>query len=110
MPTSAEKKNATVVTVFPSKARDFVLVRPQADGSLQAVHPLEILALDRTAEKIASVGQGRPPLALVLALCRLLVPCLRYRGSGRHLVVEPWSQADLCGESMPGDVRTTLAK
>src|SRR5579871_1329652 len=106
----SEQDWSMIVTPFPCKARDFLFVQRQEDGSLQAIHPLEILALDRAAKRIESVGQKDAPLALVLALCRLLVPCLRYRGSGRHLVVEPWSQADLRGESIPADVRTTFAK
>ena len=99
-----------VVTPLSSRARDFLFVRPLEDGSFQAIHPLEILALDRTAEKIESLGRKCGPLALVLALCRLLVPCLRYRGSGRHLVVEPWSCPDLRGDTIRAGVRTTFAR
>lgn len=99
-----------VETTFPSRARDFLFVRLADDGSFQALNPLEVLALDRTAKKIAVLGRDQPPLALVLALCRLLVPSLQYRGSGRHLVVEPWSLEDLCGQSLVRDVPTTLAR
>jgi hypothetical protein len=105
-----EDNLSLVVTVFPSGARDFLFVRPQEDKSYRAVHPLEILALDRTANMISRVGRKQAPLAVALALSRLLVPCLRYRGSGRHLVVELWSLADLQGESLPSHARTTFAK
>jgi hypothetical protein len=74
------------------------------------VHPLELLALDRVAGLVERVGKRQPSLALVLALCRLLVPCLRYRGSDRHLIVEAWSEVDLRGESLSIDVRTPLAR
>jgi hypothetical protein len=105
-----EKDLSLQVTTFPSGARDFLLARPAGDGTFEATHPLELLALDRVAQLIDRVGRKQPALALVMALCRLLVPCLRYRGSGRHLVVEPWSVADLRGESLPADVRTTFAQ
>ena len=87
-----------------------MLVRAAKDGAFDAIHPMELLALDRTAEKLDRLAQTKSPLALAVALCRLLVPCLKYRGSGRHLVVEPWSLADLRGESLTEDVRTDLAK
>lgn len=89
--------------------RDFAFRRPDADGRLQLVHPIELLGLDRAAEVIDQVARQDPAQALPLALCRLLVPCLQYRGSGRHLVVEPWSDEDRRGASIPADSRTPLA-
>jgi hypothetical protein len=95
---------------FPSGPRDFAFGRLDAEGQLQLVHPLELLALDRAVEVINQLGQQDPAQALTLALGRLLVPCLQYRGSGRHLVVEPWSEEDRRGASLPVDSRTPLAK
>lgn len=92
-----------------SGPRDFTLRRPDADGHLLLVHPLELLGLDRAAEVIAQVAKENPARALPLALCRLLVPCLQYRGCGRHLVVEAWSEEDRCGASLSADSRTPLA-
>ena len=99
-----------VIVRFPSGVRDFLLVTRAEDGVFQAIHPLDLLALDRTARKIQQVGEEQPDLAVVLALCRLLVPCLRYRGSGRHLVVEPWTVSDVRGESIAVDTRTPFAR
>jgi hypothetical protein len=99
-----------VVTTFPCGTRDFLLVQPREGGVVEALHPLRLLELDRAALLIGRVAQQRGPLAIVIALCRLLVPSLRYRGSGRHLVVEPWALADLRGESLPADVPTQLAR
>jgi hypothetical protein len=99
-----------VVTTFPCGTRDFLLVQPCVDSGVEVLHPLQLLELDRTARVIERVKQRQTSLALVIALCRLLVPCLRYRGSGRHLVAEPWALADLRGESLPVDVRTPLAR
>lgn len=99
-----------LVTTFPSGTRDFRLVRAAGEGAFEAIHPLELLSLYRTAKKIESLGQSNGPLAVALALCRLLVPCLKYRGSDRHLVIEPWTEEDLRGESIAADVRTTFAK
>jgi hypothetical protein len=108
---SAEETSFSfLVTTFPSGTRDFLLVHRGDDGVYEAAHSLHLLALDRTAQRIERVRRKQGPLALVIALCRLLVPCLRYRGSGRHLVVEGWSLADLRGESLPADVRTQLAR
>jgi hypothetical protein len=99
-----------VVTSFPNGTRDFVLVRLVDDHTLEAVHPLELLALDRTVRLIERLGQNCSALALNLALVRLLVPCLAYRGSGRHLMVETWTEADLEGATLPVDTRTPLAQ
>jgi hypothetical protein len=45
-----------------------------------------------------------------VALCRLLVPQLAYRGSGRHLVVENWREDDLRGESLRGRPDNVFAR
>jgi hypothetical protein len=94
---------------FPSGVRDFLLARKEG-VDLEALHPLELLKLDRTNEVIKRVGSKQPALALNLSLCRLLVPCLKYRGSDRHLVVEPWSLADVSGAALPADVPTDFAR
>lgn len=109
-PTMGEDAIRLLVTAFPNGTRDFLLVR-QGDGPmLEAVHPLELLALDYTVRLTERLGQSHPALALNLALTRLLVPCLGYRGSGRHLVVETWTEADLQGATLPLDTRTPLAR
>src|SRR5262245_7718538 len=74
------------------------------------MHPLELLGLDATAQLITNTGRQHPELALVLALCRLLVPSLKYRGSGRHLVVEAWTEDDIRGETLAVDVPTQFAR
>jgi hypothetical protein len=104
-----QREIEAVVTTFPSGIRDFLFVTREPDGSVRAVHPLDLLSLDRTAWLIERVKQRQPALGLNLALCRLLVPCLQYRGSGRHLVVENWSVEDVQGQTLPADVHTQLA-
>jgi len=99
-----------LVTSFPSGVRDFLLVHPSERSAFEALHPLRLLELDRTARLIERLAYRDSSLALVIALCRLLVPCLRYRGSGRHLVVEPWALADLRGETLSADVPTSFAR
>jgi len=106
----AETSVPMLVTTFPSGIRDFLLLQPAQDGAFEALHPLKLLELNRTARLIERVAREQESLALVMALCRLLVPCLRYRGSGRHLLVEPWSMTDLRGESLPVDARTEFAR
>ena len=98
------------LTTFPGGTRDFTLARRVPGGAFEPLRPADLLALDRAAEMIEGVGRKRPDLALVLALCRLLLPCLAYRGSDRHLVAEPWSEADLRGETIPAGVPTTFAR
>ena len=41
-----------VIVRFPSGVRDFLLVTRAEDGVFQAIHPLDLLALERTARKI----------------------------------------------------------
>jgi hypothetical protein len=105
-----EEELSVLATTFPSGVRDFLLARPSGGGPFEALHPMDLLALDRTAAKLDGVGRKNGSLALAIALCRLLVPCLKYRGSGRHLVVEPWSLADLRGDSLTEDVPTQFAR
>ena len=66
----------TLVTVFPSGTRHFLLIRSEGDLTFEAVHPLELLGLDRTRHFLDRFKEQQPALALVLALCRLLVRCL----------------------------------
>ena len=97
-----------VVTGFPSGVRDFCLLCQAEDETLVPVQPLSLLGLERSAVAIQQLAErGRADLAMNLALCRLLVPQLRYRGSGRHLVVENWQDDDLRGASLqqrPGNL------
>lgn len=62
------------------------------------------------AALIDRIARTQASLALMLSLARLLVPCLVYRGSGRHLVVEEWSEADLRGDTLVADVRTAFSR
>lgn len=102
-----------VVTRFPSGVRDFCLVRPSDDGVLVPLEPLEMLGTDSVAHmirRVAERGQYEESLAMNFALSRLLVPQLRYRGSGRHLVVEEWSEHDLRGETLCRREENLLAR
>jgi hypothetical protein len=92
-----------IVTGFQSGARDFCLVRQAEDETLVPVEPLALLGLDRSAAVIRRLAEsGRESLAMNVALCRLLVPQLAYRGSGRHLIVENWREDDLRGDTLRG--------
>lgn len=100
-----------VVTGFPSGTRDFCLLCQSEDGTFVPVEPLSLLGLDRAAAVIRRLAQsGREDLAMNVALCRLLVPQLSYRGSGRHLVVENWTEVDLCGDSLGGRPENLFAR
>jgi hypothetical protein len=99
-----------LITPLPSGVRDFLLGRRQENRDFHLIHPAEILALDRTAELVLKITKSEPPLGFFLALCRLLVPCLRRRGSGRHFVIEQGSVADLRGDSLTAEIRTDLAR
>src|SRR5262245_59694790 len=105
-----ESTIAIVESGFPSGPRDFCLVHLTASGDQQPVWPLDLLGLERTAALIARVGREQPARALNLALARLLVPSLRCRGSGRHLVTDTGTAADLRGETLYEDTRTQLAQ
>lgn len=92
-----------IVTGFPSGIRDFCLVRPIESGTFVPVEPLAMLGLDRTAAVIRRLAErGQESLAMNVALCRLLVPQLAYRGSGRHLAVEEYNEDDLRGMTLRG--------
>lgn len=100
-----------VVTGFPSGVRDFCLLYQTEDETLVPVEPLSLLGLDRSTAIIQrQVQRGWESLAMNVALCRLLVPQLVYRGSGRHLVVENWCEEDLRGESLRGRPDNLLAR
>ena len=95
-------------SVFPSGSRDFSLVRSNKDGQAVPLNPLELLKLDRAVDLIEQ--EEDEPKALNLALCRLLVPSLRTSRVGRHLVVEPWSEEAIRGETLPEEIRTAFAR
>ena len=95
-------------SVFPSGSRDFSLVRSNKDGQAVPLNPLELLKLDRAVDLIEQ--EEDKPKALNLALCRLLVPSLRTSRVGRHLVVEPWSEEAIRGETLPEEIRTAFAR
>src|SRR5438132_11487795 len=94
-PIGDEADISVIGSVLPGGTRDFLIVRPDSGDEWRVVHPMELLALNRVARTIAGVGEARPDLALNLALARLLIPNLRFRGSGRHFAAEPWSEEDL---------------
>jgi hypothetical protein len=94
----------------PGAPREFLLWWGDPSTGGEPVHPIDLLGLDSATLLLNKFKEKRPELALVLSLSRLLVPCLKYRGSGRHIVLEPWTQADLRGESLPADTRTRLAE
>lgn len=93
---------------FPSGNRDFTLSRTNDKGEFIPLNPLELLKLDRSADLIEAMDNKAE--ALNLALCRLLVPSLRTSRVGRHLVVEPWSESVVRGETLPEETRTEFAR
>jgi hypothetical protein len=105
-----ENISILVTTFRPRGIRDFLLLRRRDAQALDTVHPLELLKHERIVSVIQGVGAQNPTLARRIALCRLLVPCLNYRGSDRHIVLEGCSIADLQGESLSAGVRTQLAR
>jgi hypothetical protein len=100
---------AIIESGFPSGPRDFCLVQLTASGDQEPIWPLDLLGLERTAALIARLGREQPALGCRLALARLLVPYLRCRGSGRHLVIDTGTAADLRGETLYEDTRTQFA-
>jgi hypothetical protein len=71
---------------------------------------MELLALDRVARLVERIGREDAPLALNLALARLLIPALQVQRAGRHLVLEPWAEPDLCGQTLVADAPIDLAR
>ena len=89
-----------VAQFVSSDVRDFVICRHDSNRRLQALHPFELLKLERTVALIERLAEQQPALAQAVALGRLLIPALRERGVGRHLAIEEWSEADLRGETL----------
>lgn len=89
--------------------RDFRLVRTESDGNVRAVDPLDLLGLDRAAELIELDKECDKHQAMALALCRLLVPNIQKRRSGRHLVVDAWTEAAARGETLCEEVRIPVS-
>ena len=94
---------------FPSGVRDWVL-HLRSDDGIQVINPIVLLGTDTACQLISRTHKLSPDLAHQFLLSRLLVQCLEYRGFSRHLVVEPWSERDLRGESFFENNRTQLAK
>lgn len=90
--------------------RDFVFVTRIGDGSTEIIHPMWLLNLDLASVVLRRIADDQPALAVVVSLCRLLVPCIEYRGNRRHLVVESWSEGDVQGTTLPIDTRTDFAR
>ena len=99
-----------ILTVLPSGTRDFLLVRPETSEYWHVIHPVELLSLNRVARIIAVSRETQSDLMLNLALTRLLIWNLRFRGSGRHFAVEPWTNDDLHGTTLTADLDTALAR
>ena len=94
---------------FPSGVRDWVL-HLRSDNRFRAANPIELLGTDTACQLLHYIQRSDPDVAAQFAFSRLLVQCLEYRGSTRHLVVEPWSEKDLRGETFFENNRTQLAK
>ena len=94
---------------YPSGVRDWVFCRENKDGSPDAINPIELLGLDRACEVLNKVCDKSQSQAVTFSLSRLLVQCLKYRNNTRHLVVEPWDETNLTGESFLKN-RTDLAR
>lgn len=109
MPRPHETDIRVLESTFPSGHRDFCFFRIGEQEQWQPVHAIDLLALDRAVHLIDKVATGQLSLAQNLALGRLLVPCLRYRGSRRHLVTEQWTVDDLHGDILSTETRTRLA-
>ena len=99
------------IRVHPSGTRDFVFYTISGSDTLTAeiIHPMELLGLDLANSILELFEEQSPGMAIVLSLCRLLVPCLEYRGNRRHLIVEGWGEEDLRGETLFEDTRTVLS-
>jgi len=93
---------------FPSGNRDYTFVRTNGEGEAVPISALELLKLDRAAELIEQ--EKNPAKALNQALSRLLVSSIRTSRVGRHLVVEPWSESVVRGETLPEETRTDFAR
>ena len=92
-----------------SGARSFLLFWRSVQGELRLVRPVELLVLPRANQLLERVKARDAALARELALSRLLVACLRVAGTGRHLIAEATRQADLEGETLSAEWRSTLA-
>ena len=98
-----------VLSNFPSGVRDWVL-HLRSDDGVEVINPIMLLGTETACQLIARTHKSSPDVAHQFLLSRLLVQCLEYRGVSRHLVVEPWSEKDLRGESFFENNRTQLAR
>ena len=94
---------------FPCGVRDWVL-HLRSDDGVEVINPIMLLGTETACQLIARTHKSSPDVAHQFLLSRLLVQCLEYRGVSRHLVVEPWSEKDLRGESFFENNRTQLAR
>ncbi|MCA9123914.1 MAG: hypothetical protein H6822_30155 [Planctomycetaceae bacterium] len=96
-------------TVFPSGERDFCLWKTSEAGVRVPINPLELLVLDRAVDVIDEQARSNEPRAMNQALCRLLVPSVKTKRVGRHLVIEPWSAEAIRGETLADETGTSFA-
>jgi len=94
----------------PRFPRDFRVYDGNPDEDGEPLHPLDRMRLDLAVDVLHDIEEEDSAQAEMMSLGRLLVPCLKYRGSGRHIVVEPWTREDLEGETLYSDTRTRLAR
>ena len=101
-----------MIQVHPSGTRDFVFYTI-ADGEAptpRIIQPMNLLGLDLAASVLELYRRQEPEMSVVISLCRLLVPCLEYRGNRRHLIAEVWSESDLRGETLYEHTRIPLSR
>jgi len=91
MDTTREDELILLIRKSPGQTRDFIFATFADDGSVELIHPMSLLALDLASSLLAEIAESQHSKAMVLSLCRLLVPCLEYRGNRRHLIVEEWN-------------------
>jgi len=89
------------VRVFPSGLRDFIFEFVDTSGTESTTgNALPFLFTEVAPVVIEKIEETSPSVSRQVFLAQLLVNCLVYRGSGRHLVVESWGWPELDGTSL----------
>ncbi len=96
-------------TTFQSGVRDWVMHLRTTDG-VKVANPIELLGTNIACRLLKKICVDAPDQAHQVCLSRLLVQCLEYRGVARHLIIEPWTEQDLKGETFFEGNRTELAR
>ena len=89
------------IRYFPGGFRDFEFSGISSDPRRRgAQSSLPFLFTEKAPSLLEQIEERNAELARQVFFAQLLTPCLKYQGNSRHLIVEPWDEHDLSGQTL----------